>query len=47
MNIDTDLSKGKVEELLERSITEEEYKEIVSTILYQLLEENEQKNEWF
>ncbi|MBT2760009.1 hypothetical protein [Paenibacillus sp. ISL-20] len=45
MNIDKDLSKGKIEELLDRSITEEEYKEIVSTILYQLLDECKQENE--
>ncbi|WP_431785957.1 hypothetical protein [Paenibacillus lactis] len=45
MNIDNRLSKEKVEELLERPISEDEYKEIVSKVLYQMLEENEQSNE--
>lgn len=45
MSNDNRLSKEKVEELLERPISEDEYKEIVSKVLYQMLEENEQSNE--
>lgn len=45
MTIDNRLSKDKVEELLGRSITEEEYEEIVTKVLYQLLEEKELINE--
>lgn len=40
MTIDKRLSKEKVEEVLGRKITHEEYKEIVSQVLYQLIEEN-------
>lgn len=47
MTIDNRLSKGKVEELLERSVTEEEYKEIITKVLFQLLEENDHPNEKF
>lgn len=45
MSVDNQLSKNKVEELLKRPITEEEYKEIITKVLHQLLEENEQVNE--
>lgn len=40
MIIDKRLSKEKVEEILKRDITQEEYKDIVSQVLYQLLEES-------
>ena len=40
MIIDKRLSKEKVEEVLKRNITQGEYKDIVSQVLYQLLEEN-------
>lgn len=41
MNVDNRLRKEKIEELLDRSVTEEEYKDIVTNVLYQLLDENE------
>lgn len=37
------LSKGKVEEILNRPITDAEYREIMKVVLLQLLNENEEK----
>lgn len=39
------LTKSKVEDLLQRKLTNAEYKEIMQSALYQLLEEKEESNE--
>ncbi|MGV6935813.1 hypothetical protein ACWA2B_09900 [Paenibacillus sp. CMM36] len=38
--MDSKMNKQKIEEILNRKLSEKEYKEIVSIVLYKLLEEN-------
>ncbi|MGM1044712.1 MAG: hypothetical protein ACQEXX_01060 [Bacillota bacterium] len=45
MDIEEKLNKQKVEQLLERKITDQEYKEILKKVLYQLQQEKERFDE--